>query len=976
MEKTKRVLSLMLVMVMLISTFGMVVFADETTADGTTTTSEAITTTSNTGSKKSAVFIDVDADAVYTKAVETLNRMGIINGYPDNTFKPDQNVTRAEFTAMLMRTLNYGSLGSTSAAELPFADVKDTDTSISWAIPNINTAYTMGIINGYEDNTFKPNNNVSYEEAVKMMVCALGYTFSTNSNPWYIQYITQANRLGITKVASTLGTIGAPASRACIAQLIYDSLEVKVVEANAFTDRTILTHYLGYRKNTGIISSDGITCLTSPDVSLNNDEVMIYARDLDTGVLEDRVYRTSDRNVKEALGCEIEFYYKDNTGDVVRDLAVYSVKTANELVLDARAVDERKSNDTRIEYYKDDNARGTTAVNLNSDNIVIYNGKLYGEDDRDSRFDSKMLPYIGSVTLLDSDKDGKYDIIKIKDYEVYYVTSKVSADYTIVDTTTRSGDSGRLKFNKDDIDETLFFVNKNGTEATFASISVGDILCIAESRDDNGGDVLTTVVIVDERVTGSVTEIDDVFMTIGNKEYEVSKAAPWRVGDEDIMPEPRIGDEATFCLDINGDIVAYDKSSSAASISYGYLMGVADRDTNKAREALVLTQAGKQTFINITDSTRVNGRDVGDIDDVLDELEDSALVTNNDKSAKNLYVQQLIKYTTRTVGGKLAFANIITADRADKGESEVDELGFYEAMDVLYDSNYKKLEEAEEDSKWVVVDDGETFIVGSAIIFCVPSNREDYDNYAKKNPFKDNGKPFFVETFDVSKGGAPKVIVCYGETATASIDVNSGTPVYVASGKVQSSVNESADAIMDKVEMYSSSTKKADEKWISDYSEFVPRMGDIFRAVNDKDGYLKPEDDNLIYRVGDRGDSEEWYQYFSTKNDPERSTYAVMLGTVVLLDDGAVGIAPVYLDEDDTDANLKDTIYIEISDFSDALVLSYDTSGKDLEIHDVSEEYKEVIKSLIPYGGRANPSKVFVHMSKGKVKTFCVLDGE
>ena len=168
-----------------------------------------------------AAFPDVDSSASYETAVSSLNQLGIITGYEDGTFKPNNNVTRAEFTAMLMRAMGVGSVGTTSSANLPFSDVSDQNSDISWAIPNIDTAYSMGIINGYEDGTFRPNDNVLYEEAVKMIVCALGYgtDISVDVDPWYSGFVSQASRLGILVNASTLGSAGTAATRACIAQM-------------------------------------------------------------------------------------------------------------------------------------------------------------------------------------------------------------------------------------------------------------------------------------------------------------------------------------------------------------------------------------------------------------------------------------------------------------------------------------------------------------------------------------------------------------------------------------------------------------------------------------------------------------------------------------------------------------------------------------------------------------------------------------
>jgi len=145
----------------------------------------------------SAAFTDVKDTDRNAQAITVLNKLGIINGYDDGTFKPNNNVTRAEFTAMLLRTRGMGSVGSTSLENPPFPDVTTSD--VSWAIGNIRTAREMSIINGYDDGTFKPNNNVLYEEAVKMIVCALGYgEMGAEGAFWYSRYLMTATSLGFT----------------------------------------------------------------------------------------------------------------------------------------------------------------------------------------------------------------------------------------------------------------------------------------------------------------------------------------------------------------------------------------------------------------------------------------------------------------------------------------------------------------------------------------------------------------------------------------------------------------------------------------------------------------------------------------------------------------------------------------------------------------------------------------------------------
>lgn len=113
-------------------------------------------------------FSDVPSDHTYSNAITNLAAEGILNGFEDGTFKPDDPVTRAQFTKIICYAQNAGTLVYSPAERAKFPDVDPNH----WAIDNITTARNSGIINGYDDGTFKPDNEVLYEQAVKMAVCA------------------------------------------------------------------------------------------------------------------------------------------------------------------------------------------------------------------------------------------------------------------------------------------------------------------------------------------------------------------------------------------------------------------------------------------------------------------------------------------------------------------------------------------------------------------------------------------------------------------------------------------------------------------------------------------------------------------------------------------------------------------------------------------------------------------------------------
>ena len=81
--------------------------------------------------------------------------------------------------------------------------------------------------------------------------------------------------------------------------------------------------------------------------------------------------------------------------------------------------------------------------------------------------------------------------------------------------------------------------------------------------------------------------------------------------------------------------------------------------------------------------------------------------------------------------------------------------------------------------------------------------------------------------------------------------------------------------------------------------------------------------------------------------------------------------------EGDTIDSMAEAMNFTFSQFSGARVLSYDDTGKDLIINDVSSEYEGVLKGLAGYNdGLSNPSKVLLYMVEGRVKLFCVLDSQ
>lgn len=111
-------------------------------------------------------FTDVPSEAWYNNAVSTLTRAGILDGYEDGSFRPNASITRAEFTKIAVSFFKHVG----GASSNPFNDVPDS----AWYAEFVKTAAELGLIDGYEDGTFRPNAPITRAEACTIVNRTLG----------------------------------------------------------------------------------------------------------------------------------------------------------------------------------------------------------------------------------------------------------------------------------------------------------------------------------------------------------------------------------------------------------------------------------------------------------------------------------------------------------------------------------------------------------------------------------------------------------------------------------------------------------------------------------------------------------------------------------------------------------------------------------------------------------------------------------
>jgi hypothetical protein len=164
----------------------------------------------------SAAFPDVQADYEYKSAIESLQFMKILQGFPDGSFRPLQQISRAEFTKIVIAaTFSSEDIDACQTSALPFTDIDKQ----AWYSPYFCIALREGIVEGYADQTLRPGNPVILAEAAKIFAKAYDLTDLTDAHVWYRPYLEAMERKRI--IPATISTLDQPLNRGEMAEMIY-----------------------------------------------------------------------------------------------------------------------------------------------------------------------------------------------------------------------------------------------------------------------------------------------------------------------------------------------------------------------------------------------------------------------------------------------------------------------------------------------------------------------------------------------------------------------------------------------------------------------------------------------------------------------------------------------------------------------------------------------------------------------------------
>ena len=405
-----------------------------------------------------AAFTDQADIKVDSDVVDTLVSLGVINGYTDGSFKPNDTVTRAEMAKMIyvLRT------GNSDASAYNNDKTTFTDIKGHWAAGYVKYCQSLGIIAGQSATKFAPDQTVTAQEAAKMLLVTLGYDPNKAGlvgASWAAKTNALADENGLLDDVNTSFT--GPCPRQYAAQLIYNAIDTPTVvwRDDAYTNVTLLgddnktvgEKFMNLKKTTAVLTKVTKTSGKETfELTLGKDTVDLNKT---TDSKDKALYNFTDvkKDYSDLKYQMVTVLYKNN--DKSKVYGVYATKDNTQqtgILKDIKMDGDKK---VKLDGTKYDLADNTSVyINGGDTNYTIKSFVDKFGDDSDTKYTDQAYFQPTEVKLLATDGSTKYSILNVKTFAVAQVTA-VGSDY--INVSFKKGDNtiaSKSKLESDDWD--------------------------------------------------------------------------------------------------------------------------------------------------------------------------------------------------------------------------------------------------------------------------------------------------------------------------------------------------------------------------------------------------------------------------------------------------------------------------------------------------------------------------------------------
>ena len=603
-----------------------------------------------------SVYPDVADDANYAEAVKTLSALGIIKGDDQGKFNPDATITRAEMAKILCTMIGSGDLAATATK---FSDVADNH----WASGYIAYAQQLGYIDGYDATTFGPEDPVTYEQVLKLVMAALGYTYKAQQNGGYpTGYTYVAADREVIKGAAGDGPEAAP--RSTVAVIVNNAMNTPVMERTTYgtdvvyeeldgTGTKIFKTLLTSKHKTYKVEGK-ITNTYKQDTNLKEGYVDTYITKTLNIDVEDKIGATAettvvggvtqktgyytlvnvesqDKTASDYVGYSSVIYYKELDNGDIAVVCVVPKTAKNKIVTIADAADAY-DNSKDASARRDDKPH----VEYKTDGVTVskYVFSYWNDRDADSRIttvdiDPAATVYVngakgvsiaaklGTITETGMTQlcealipaRGSITLVDTSNSGMYDLIKITSYEIAIVDSV--NANTNRINFKSERTISKGYVAlntdsNKNLAEYTItldgAAVEVKDLKeydVLNIATNDITDPTYFNITVTRKVIEGTVTQRKDT----GSNPYVVINGEKYEVTNGVSLPD--LEDEGKFYLDANGDIAFVD-TKSVVNGNYAYLYSTGTGTFAGDNYVRMFTKDGADVTYKLDDKVKIN----------------------------------------------------------------------------------------------------------------------------------------------------------------------------------------------------------------------------------------------------------------------------------------------------------------------------------------------------------------------------------
>ncbi len=573
----------------------------------------------------------------YVNKMEILSALGIYS-FSDRAY--NETVTRGEFSRMVTDLLNLEEIESSESVS--FGDVKENTEHAS----AITTLAFYGILNGKGDGNFYPDESVTYLQALKVILSALGYQPIADANGGYSTgYVKYAIDLGLIK--NSPDNWDAPITFDLASQLMLQAMETEVLDIISVgsdkayyeksPDKLLMHVYHDIYLAEDRMTDNGVTAVNGKS-KLGETYVQI-------GSL---VLRNENESMCDYLGQTVNYYYKNEAGNLTL-LYAYPTPGKNETVTikaEDLVIDDKSFSKTCI-VAKINGKKKNFRIDKYAD--LLYNGAV------DGSFTKETLKINhGYLKLLDADCDGVYELVFLEEYVDIIVASHFPDNKKI---TARYAPEEYIKIDYEDY-KSVVFENADGTKGEAIDITAGSVLSVFKSKDDTKIRFVCSKNTKEIQVDSIAEEDSEITVYYGEEEAKLSDEYVRLMTEKPfICPKPSAGTYYKAYFNFEGEISLLEEVEGYNKYAYLLRIGT-DKDPLGGEKVCFKIHTEDDVTMVVTAKEKIS------IDKVKGQNPESLFSDRRIVDSNGIAIPQLIKVT---INSKAELSAIEIDNTVDSG---------------------------------------------------------------------------------------------------------------------------------------------------------------------------------------------------------------------------------------------------------------------------------------------------------------------